>query len=86
MCNVKAYVYGCVVGLFFSLKTSIMGWACGSSGSALAWHACGPGLILSTTYKERCCVRRELKNIKILSLSLFKKKKKGSVTTYISRI
>uniref|UniRef100_A0A8C5YY53 Fibrous sheath-interacting protein 2 C-terminal domain-containing protein n=1 Tax=Marmota marmota marmota TaxID=9994 RepID=A0A8C5YY53_MARMA len=22
---------------------------------ALAWHACGPGSILSTTYKQRCC-------------------------------
>uniref|UniRef100_A0A8C5Z5T5 Ig-like domain-containing protein n=1 Tax=Marmota marmota marmota TaxID=9994 RepID=A0A8C5Z5T5_MARMA len=38
------------------------GWGCGSSGILLTWHACGPGSILSTIYKQRCCVCRKLKN------------------------
>ncbi|KAM5174748.1 DNA polymerase beta isoform 1-T1 [Callospermophilus lateralis] len=63
-------------------ETKFMGWGCGSSTSALTWHACGPGSILSTTYKQDVVSADNQKiNIKkILSLSLshslFKKKKK----------
>ncbi|XP_048651289.1 LOW QUALITY PROTEIN: putative high mobility group protein B1-like 1 [Marmota marmota marmota] len=49
-------------GVFQVEKSKRRGWGCGSSSSALAWHACSPGSILSTTYKQRCCVRRKLKN------------------------
>uniref|UniRef100_A0A8C9QBM3 ADP-ribosylation factor-like protein 6 n=1 Tax=Spermophilus dauricus TaxID=99837 RepID=A0A8C9QBM3_SPEDA len=44
------------------MMSRLMGWGCGSSSSALAWHACGPVSILSTTHQQKCCVPRKLKN------------------------